>query len=244
MIHTDTRRLKKSMGYVCLSSTQQIMGNLSDAMSFPPRLIPHRLIKQCLTPGGLRIVHTIELDDSYLNITYNLHEVLNRFRELTKPRLLWVDAICIDQGSIPERNRQVALMGRIYMQAAEVLIYLGQEQYEREKVPALLKDIREVAPLLNAEKVDIRASKFTLTDYGLPPQDDKRWLPVVLLWIRPWFGRLWVMQECVLSERPIIHCGSWAVNWNPPHILQAIIDVCTSQFRNLIITIPFPQALR
>jgi hypothetical protein len=98
--------------------------------------------------------------------------------------------------------------------------------------------------LLDAEKVDIRASKFTLTDYGLPPQDDKRWLPVVLLWIRPWFGRLWVMQECVLSERPIIQCGSWAVNWNLPRMLQAIIDVCTSQFRNLVITIPFPQALR
>ena len=39
---------------------------------------------------------------------------------------LWIDAICIDQGATTERIHQVALMGDIYIQAAEVLVWLGQ----------------------------------------------------------------------------------------------------------------------
>lgn len=44
---------------------------------------------------------------------------------------LWVDAICIMQSSIEERNHQVQMMGHIYMQAGLVLVWLGSSFNER-----------------------------------------------------------------------------------------------------------------
>lgn len=43
------------------------------------------------------------------------------------PLLLWVDAICINQEDVPERNHQVALMSRIYSQSKTTLIWIGDK---------------------------------------------------------------------------------------------------------------------
>lgn len=40
--------------------------------------------------------------------------------------MLWADAICIDQGNLDERKRQVGLMDYIYTRASTVLIWLGR----------------------------------------------------------------------------------------------------------------------
>lgn len=39
---------------------------------------------------------------------------------------VWIDSICIDQSSVPERNAQVRLMGDIYRRAARLFIWLGR----------------------------------------------------------------------------------------------------------------------
>lgn len=39
---------------------------------------------------------------------------------------LWIDAICIDQNSGLEKNHQVAQMGKIYMNATKVVMWLGK----------------------------------------------------------------------------------------------------------------------
>lgn len=62
---------------------------------------------------------------SKIMITPNCLAALKKLRLSTKERYLWVDAICIDQSSIPERNQQVARMGEIYMSASRVVIWLG-----------------------------------------------------------------------------------------------------------------------
>ena len=46
-------------------------------------------------------------------------------RKLSEPKLFWVDAICIDQTNVHERNYQVGLMKQIYTYAANVCVWLG-----------------------------------------------------------------------------------------------------------------------
>jgi hypothetical protein len=60
-----------------------------------------------------------------LSITVNLRDAIRRFRYKNKCRVLWVDAICIDQRNIEERGKQVQLMGMIYWKADRVLVWLG-----------------------------------------------------------------------------------------------------------------------
>ena len=57
-------------------------------------------------------------------------------------RFLWVDALCIDQSHNTERGQQVSQMGRVYSNAKDVLMWLG----ERKQCSDLGMDsIRELA---------------------------------------------------------------------------------------------------
>lgn len=58
-------------------------------------------------------------------ITPNCESALRHLRHRFKARQLWIDAICIDQASVAEKNQQVPLMGEIYMSAARTVIWLG-----------------------------------------------------------------------------------------------------------------------
>lgn len=64
-----------------------------------------------------------------LLVTPNCESALRHLRLEARDRVLWVDAICIDQGkspeSVKERSAQVAMMGEIYQKAARTLCWLG-----------------------------------------------------------------------------------------------------------------------
>lgn len=49
-----------------------------------------------------------------LGVTVNLIDAFVRVRHPDRPRTLWADAVCINQGSVHERSHQVSFMGRIY----------------------------------------------------------------------------------------------------------------------------------
>ena len=58
-------------------------------------------------------------------VRQNLHNFMHVVRRLYPLRPFWIDAVCIDQGTVAERNHQVAQMGAIYTAAAHVLVWLG-----------------------------------------------------------------------------------------------------------------------
>ncbi|RKK85082.1 hypothetical protein BFJ69_g1783 [Fusarium oxysporum] len=60
-----------------------------------------------------------------LSITESLHEALWHLRKPDEDRVLWVDALCIDQTNIKERGHQVSRMGEIYKKADKVIVWLG-----------------------------------------------------------------------------------------------------------------------
>jgi Heterokaryon incompatibility protein (HET) len=66
-------------------------------------------------------------DGSYLMITESLFSALRNLRQRNRSRLLWVDAVCINQDDLRERGLQVALMKQIYQTSECTLVYLGDE---------------------------------------------------------------------------------------------------------------------
>ncbi|KAF2658199.1 HET-domain-containing protein, partial [Lophiostoma macrostomum CBS 122681] len=63
-----------------------------------------------------------------IHITENLYDALQVFRLEDDSRLLWADAVCIDQSSGAEKVHQVRpQMGEIYREAAIALVWLGKE---------------------------------------------------------------------------------------------------------------------
>jgi hypothetical protein len=75
-------------------------------------------------------------------VTVNLHAALSRLRDCSLERIIWVDAVCINQENPEERKHQVQLMAKIYSKAHRVIVWLG---IEAEDIKGALEDIRLAA---------------------------------------------------------------------------------------------------
>ncbi|KAI1189208.1 heterokaryon incompatibility protein-domain-containing protein [Nemania serpens] len=101
----------------------------------------------------------VDLVDIYVNdvpfpATPNLYAALRRLREQIRTagdgrnsRTLWIDAVCMNQQDTKEKAQQVLLMGEIYSQTANGLLWLGEQPDEPEPVVSKEQDV-EVARLL------------------------------------------------------------------------------------------------
>jgi hypothetical protein len=79
------------------------------------------------TWGGTELSHPIQCEKKSINVTASLYSALRRIRQRNRARILWADAICINQFSTLKKNHQIRLMKRIYQQARQVVVYLGEE---------------------------------------------------------------------------------------------------------------------
>ncbi|KAI1114124.1 heterokaryon incompatibility protein-domain-containing protein [Nemania sp. NC0429] len=73
-------------------------------------------------------------DDKPFPVTKNLESALRHLRQSQGDRVLWIDAICINQENLAERAYQVNLMRRIYQIACKVLIWLGDDSEDSKLV--------------------------------------------------------------------------------------------------------------
>jgi hypothetical protein len=67
----------------------------------------------------------IEINGQRFQVRPNLYNALHYLRLPSAPRTIWVDAVCINQDDVQERNSQVSLMAFIYTRAERVLVWFG-----------------------------------------------------------------------------------------------------------------------
>ncbi len=87
----------------------------------------------------------IDCDDLRLGVTLNLWKALRSLRQATDTRTFWIDAICINQKNIHERNSQVRLMKEIYQRAVEVVVWLGEDKQNSADGVSLIPRIHAAA---------------------------------------------------------------------------------------------------
>lgn len=139
--------------------------------------------------GDDSICRTIECgnEGKLIGITRNCEKALLRLRNLDTDRRLWVDAVCIDQSNVLERNHQVKNMIAIFRSAIRVLVFLGEG----------------------------RAVISRLVDYI--SNDTAGLLPLVLdfitLFQSRWFHRVWVLQEIAVAKAVLVIYGSIQMDW-------------------------------
>ncbi|AEO63096.1 uncharacterized protein THITE_2107963 [Thermothielavioides terrestris NRRL 8126] len=145
---------------------------------------------------------TIECDGQALPITRSLETVLRRFRLPDCSGFMWVDQICINQNDLREKERQIPLMASIYRHALNTIIWLGEGNAESDAAMDLLRKHGDPRKMILTESDPNEFKRV------LPPPDDKIWSHVWDLLSRPWFTRVWVIQEFVLSQDPWLVCGA------------------------------------
>jgi hypothetical protein len=87
--------------------------------------------------------HTIEelSSASALRLTVSLHGALQALRYEQDPRVLWADALCINQLDLKEKGHQVALMGPIFQDAQRVIVWLGPLKAVGSRIATILEDL-------------------------------------------------------------------------------------------------------
>ena len=118
---------------------------------------------------------SIFIDKYNLPVTVNLHAALSCLRDRFMERIIWVDAVCINQVDLKEQSLQVQLMAKIYSKANRVIVWLGEMKPDSEQV---LEDI-----CLAANKKSMEHSKKEMNQQA-----------ILDLLQRPWFQRIWVSQ--------------------------------------------------
>jgi hypothetical protein len=141
---------------------------------------------------------------------YRALQCIYRDRE---PGWLWVDAICINQKDEAEKASQVAEMGGVYTYADQVVVWLGEAADESdmalEKMPLLADSFWAIKDHgWGYKTID------EIVSLGLPHPSDPVWLAALIFFGRPWFQRLWIVQEIVLARHSVFVCGERQVEWS------------------------------
>lgn len=126
--------------------------------------------------------------------TANCWHMLRYLRPRRGIRLVWIDAICINQDDPAERGLQVANMRSVYQQCSRVVIYLGADL---------------VAPPTSGIEARMHPPRHGLHEFdrvmgpSLGGKEKAMTLPDLLL-TRRYFSRVWVIQEVLLSRAAVI----------------------------------------
>jgi Heterokaryon incompatibility protein (HET) len=160
------------------------------------------------TWGASSQLKPLLIDGQELHIRTNLWWALWHLREDMRmsskghetrsfPKYMWIDAVCINQVDIAERNHQVRLMSQIFGCASEVLAWLGIEADESKLAMEALQGVCE--PHLWSDALKAMAKLLN----------------------REYWTRMWIIQELGLADKITLQCGGQSVDWGSIVSLQS-----------------------
>jgi Heterokaryon incompatibility protein (HET) len=165
---------------------------------------------------------TVWIDKKPFLVTPNLYDALNHWRgwklEIgTANTLLWIDAICINQDDLLERNHQVGLMGQIYSKAILVMTWVGtsdQAAWTAFKLISRLKPIVELWQSKEFKFAYFHNSDELFERTGVSTVTPEEWEALISFYERQYFSRAWIVQEIVLAKGALLMLGHNFIHWN------------------------------
>ncbi|KAL6865553.1 hypothetical protein ACO1O0_001647 [Amphichorda felina] len=139
------------------------------------------------TWGPPRPNYDIAIDGKPFTVGRNLRKALDDLRFADRPRVVWTDAVCINQTDNDEKSHQIKLMRTIYGCAQVVCAWIDHS-----------------VPLMNPvfEDLEKLGEGVEINDF----HDPSYWYPVADIFRNPYWRRLWIQQELILAARIQIYC--------------------------------------
>ncbi|GJC84255.1 heterokaryon incompatibility protein 6, OR allele [Colletotrichum liriopes] len=178
--------------------------------------------------GDTKTYKSVMINEEPFLIRESLHCALVTLRSVSERKVLWVDAICINQGSVAERNLQVRQMNRIYADAKLVDVWLGEPTTDSRLGVNFLRTFENISPdgwgPRDAERKSIEGFRRLYGPIIATLEDGTATsglYEALLLLRRPWWTRMWTLQEGVLCRNVLCWCGQdslplscfWEFGW-------------------------------
>ncbi|KAK1093550.1 hypothetical protein LTR48_002091 [Friedmanniomyces endolithicus] len=157
-------------------------------------------------------------------------------------RTLWMDAVCVNQSDIAERNAQVQKMKSIFSDAQRVLVYVGEAANDSA---VLLESVRDSTLARSSQNPAIVTSSndepTRIGDSMLhgPFVDNPMRRSLEAFLLRRWFSRIWVVQEVLLAKQATLICGEDEAPWSS---FEAAVSSRYAEYATA--TVPLPAVLR
>ncbi|KAF4775393.1 heterokaryon incompatibility protein [Colletotrichum scovillei] len=177
--------------------------------------------------GAMAWTQPITLDGRAFLVTANCETALRRVRSRGAQRVVWIDAVCMNQQDVEERGHQVRLMPQIYSRAQRVLVYVGEPVPEEEALFRFLDDRDTTTPDLSRRLSLQQALETLLT--------------------RRYFSRAWILQEVALARRATLICGRYEMPWSRlqiPSLADRGLLINTQEKPRLLNVLQLPSVLQ
>ncbi|OAL30276.1 hypothetical protein AYO20_08754 [Fonsecaea nubica] len=145
---------------------------------------------------------TILIDDTPFEIGPNLAAALATLQQSENERLLWIDAVCINQRDSSERGHQVAIMRDIYATCDHVLTWLGPLSSTDLEATLFFDEAAQQPDLVEWMKRTI----------GLETRKPT-WEAIQGLLNKSYWERIWIVQELVCASSIQVLCGHCSLQW-------------------------------
>ena len=140
--------------------------------------------------------HMIWVNDFEFDVRSNLYHALQKIRLPDQIRTLWIDALCINQSDVQERNHQVRQMAHIFGSAKSVIVWLGLANGSTSAAFDFLKQ-----SYMGGQSTRKRL------------MNDVRWHAISELCRNDYWTRVWIVQEIGLGKNVVVVCGDLRVPW-------------------------------
>ena len=172
------------------------------------------------TWGSALTTRPIRVNGRPFHVRLNLWHLLWHLRQRGESRFLWIDALCIDQKNLEERNFHVQLMGNIYDKAVTAIVWLGLPSDDRRQA-RVLELIAEMSAfgrnkhggggggVIGEAGVVAKFHHQYLTEASA-----QRWLNVLELCRGTYWTRTWIIQEFLQASCIQVLCGTASLDWS------------------------------
>ena len=166
---------------------------------------------------------SILINGKAVEVRENLEVALRHIRQPSQPVCIWIDAICINQSDDQEKSKQVLRMQDIYQHASSVVVWLGTAAEDSDKAMDAINSIGIVslaAGILTLSAKDYRNfhnkeenirlayMENVLNSIARKLEDSIPYSAIMQLSLRPYFRRIWIIQEVALGREVTFVCGS------------------------------------
>ena len=173
------------------------------------------------TWGTSKELHAVQINGRPFYVHTNLYNLLLYLRQRGENRCLFVDALCIDQANLAERNFHVQLMAQIYDEAACTLVWLGTPSDDRREARAI-DFVVEMATFLEKTK---RGALAGFSKQYMIDAVALRWANLMRFCRVSYWTRVWIVQEFLQARSIEMVCGMAALDWvSFARVLSAVRD--------------------